>query len=67
MESKKPQLRYTKEQSIMVIRLLRFRNQDPRECKYTFMGLKDIAKHLGKSVAYVASICKKIKAGEASS
>ena len=51
----------------MVIRLLRFRNQDPRECKYTFMGLKDIAKHLGKSVAYVASICKKIKAGEGSS
>ena len=67
MDYKRKQLRYTKEEAIKVIKLLRFRNLEPRDCKYSFMALKDIAKHLGKSVAYVASACKKLKGGGESS
>ena len=53
-------LKFTKEEELTLIKYLRFRHQNPEECKYTFMALKDIAKHLGRSVAHVASVCKKI-------
>ena len=61
MVIKRLRLRYTKEEAIKVVKILRFRNKDPRKCKLTFMSLKDIAKHFGKSISYVANICEKIK------
>ena len=54
-------IKNTKEDELTIIRFLRFRNLNPNVHRFTFMALKDIAKHLGRSVAYVSTMCKRIK------
>ena len=54
-------LKYTKEDEEQIIKFLRFRGEAPAASEYTYMALKDIAKHLGKSVSYVHAVCEKLK------
>ena len=57
----KMKLKYSKLEEKQMVRFLRFRKEDPRKTKLSFMALKDIAALLNKSVAYVAWICKELK------
>ena len=53
-------LNYTEEEELKIINLLRFRNKDPRQIKYSTMSLKKIAQFIGKSTPYVHTVCQKI-------
>ena len=42
----KMKLKFSKEEDYEIIRFLRYRNTNPNEDGYSYMGLKDIAKHM---------------------
>ena len=48
---------YTKSQAIQIVRLLRYRDQDLKSVKCTYMQIRPIAKLLNKSYSYVQNIC----------
>ena len=53
-------IKYAKEEEIKMVKFLRFRNQDPRTCRFTCMAVKDIARLVSKSSSYVSAICGKL-------
>ena len=57
-------INYTKDEEIEMIRFLRFRKEDPKYSKRTFMGLRSIAKFIGKSMAYVHKISNELRHGK---
>ena len=55
---------YTKNEEVEMVKFLTFRKEDPRISRHTFMALKNVAKFLGKSTAYVHKICTELRRGK---
>ena len=55
---------YSKEEEIQMVKYLIYRKEDPRRSRRTFMGLKSVAKFLGKSTAYIHKISDGLRNGK---
>ena len=56
-------INYTKNEEYEMIKFLRYRKEDPRSSRVTYMALKSVAKFLDKSTAYVHKVCRELRNG----
>ena len=54
-------MKYSKNDAIKIVRLLRYKKQPHQGKNKTYTKIKDIAKLLNKSTTYISSICKDLK------